>query len=150
MIWENWERDVVLVENILLYFVIVITFVAFVIVLGCSCYKFFSTRSSDKPDEEMETSTQLDSPTPRDQDRLPLEERRSGAPYLLDPLPKRSAPPTRGTLNSSIILMEGGQRSSLILMEGSLRSTTRFSAGAVRSSRVEERLPIRTPLASRG
>ena len=34
------------------------------------------------------------------------EERRSGAPYLLDPLPKRSAPPTRGTLNSSIILME--------------------------------------------
>ena len=41
MIWENWERDVVLVENILLYFVIVITFVAFVIVLGCSCYKFF-------------------------------------------------------------------------------------------------------------
>ena len=125
MIWENWERDVVLVENILLYFVIVITFVAFVIVLGCSCYKFFryrqcflnsywdnlsqyisktttgtcrffnrinrekntnttentltnpnadfsSTRSSDKPDEEMETSTQLDSPTPRDQERLPL------------------------------------------------------------------------------
>ena len=29
-----------------------------------------------------------------------------GAPYLLDPLPKRSAPPTRGTLNSSMILME--------------------------------------------
>ena len=44
MIWENWERDVVLVENILLYFVIVITFVAFVIVLGCSCYKFFRYR----------------------------------------------------------------------------------------------------------
>jgi len=151
MTWDNWERGVILVENILLYFVVAITLLSLAIVFACTCYKFLSSRSTEKPDEEMETSSQLEDPSNRDEERHPLEERRSGAPYLLDPLPKRSAPPTRGTLNSSIILMESGPRSShLLLMEGSLRSTTRFSAGPVRSSLMEERLPIRTPLASRG
>lgn len=148
MTWENWEHDVALVENILLYFVIGITLVSLAIVFACTCYKFLSS-DRDKPDENMETASQLDEVSPCDEECHPLEERRTGAPYLLDPLPKRSAPPTRGTLNSSILLMEGGPRSSVILMEGSLR-TSRFSAGPVRSSRMEERLPIRTPLTSRG
>ena len=41
MTWENWESDVELVENVLLYFVIAITLVALAIVCACTCYKFF-------------------------------------------------------------------------------------------------------------
>ena len=41
MTWDNWESDVALVENTLLYFVVAITLVSLVIVFACTCYKFF-------------------------------------------------------------------------------------------------------------
>ena len=46
MTWENWEHDVALVENILLYFVIGITLVSLAIVFACTCYKFLGYVSS--------------------------------------------------------------------------------------------------------
>ena len=45
MTWDNWESDVALVENTLLYFVVAITLVSLLIVFACTWCKFFRCKT---------------------------------------------------------------------------------------------------------